>query len=541
MYLQLYQMGIVMKLLKLVIVDDEPILLQGLLHTYDWESMGFEVAGYASSGEQALEVIREVKPQVVLTDIRMKQITGLMVMEEIQKEDFDCLFVVLSAYRDFEYAKQACDLGAFAYLLKPIEDDKLRETMEAAYKKCMEQQKAEERYESWEKLLVSDSTSFLQVVVQKYIQNRLEYDKVKDVFDAIGDVLLENDRFITVCVDVDIAYKITDSLDYEASRLRLVNLLEEPIKEKYFYWKLENTEGNYIFIIKTQDNAVVRELKHLLEETKQKGTGPVIAAISKPYKGIEGIKRSYEEAQKLFGIAGAAGASALAVSEEMEEYTDKGSSGDADILIVNAVRKNNQKELKDAFIHMIYSLPKDEELQCKYLHKIMLKVELMIKDSYGMTDELKEKFQNYYSNMQNLNAARAVDVCYKIIGDVIEERQKSAEKDETKYFKEYIQAAVAYIDEHLDDEDLSIVSVATHVYLNPVYFGRVFKNTFHMTFKKYILQQRMEKAKRLLEEGNISIGNICEAVGISNPSYFSHLFKQYTGKLPSEYKKEYEV
>ena len=225
----------------------------------------------------------------------------------------------------------------------------------------------------------------------------------------------------------------------------------------------------------------------------------------------------------------------------MEEYTDKGSSGDADILIVNAVRKNNQKELKDAFIHMIYSLPKDEELQCKYLHKIMLKVELMIKDSYGMTDELKEKFQNYYSNMQNLNAARAVDVCYKIIGSVIEERQNSAEKDETKYFKEYIQAAVAYIDEHLDDEELSIVSVATHVYLNPVYFGRVFKNTFHMTFKKYILQQRMEKAKRLLEEGNVSIGTICEQVGISNPSYFSHLFKQYTGKLPSEYKKEYEV
>ena len=541
MYLKLYQMGIVMKLLKLVIVDDEPILLQGLLHTYDWESMGFEVVGSASSGEQALEVIREVRPHVVLTDIRMKQITGLMIMEEIQKEDFDCLFVVLSAYRDFEYAKQACDLGAFAYLLKPIEDDKLQETMEGAYRKCLEQQKAEEKYESWEKLLVSDSTSFLQVVVQKYVQNRLEYDKVKEVFDAIGNVLLENDRFITVCVDIDIAYKITNSLDYEAARLKLVSLLEGPIRENYDYWKMENSEENYVFIVKTQDNAVVRELKHLLEETKRKGTGPVIAAISKPYKGIEGIKRSYEEAEKLFGIAASAGASALAVSDDVEEYTDKGSSGDADILIVNAVRKNNQKELKDAFIHMIYSLPKDEELQCKYLHKIMLKVELMIKDSYGMTDELKEKFQNYYSNMQNLNAARAVDVCYKIIGSVIEERQNSAEKDETKYFKEYIQAAVAYIDEHLDDEELSIVSVATHVYLNPVYFGRVFKNTFHMTFKKYILQQRMEKAKRLLEEGNVSIGTICEQVGISNPSYFSHLFKQYTGKLPSEYKKEYEV
>ena len=76
-----------MKLLKLVIVDDEPILLQGLIDTYDWKSMGFEVAGSAQSGEQAIQVIQEVKPHVVLTDIRMKQITGLMVMEEIQKTE----------------------------------------------------------------------------------------------------------------------------------------------------------------------------------------------------------------------------------------------------------------------------------------------------------------------------------------------------------------------------------------------------------------------------------------------------------------------
>lgn len=105
-----------MELLKLVIVDDEPILLQGLLDTYDWESMGFEVVGSAKSGVQALEVIRREQPHVVLTDIRMKQMTGLMVMEEIQKEQISCLFVVLSAYRDFEYAKHACDLGA--YLVK---------------------------------------------------------------------------------------------------------------------------------------------------------------------------------------------------------------------------------------------------------------------------------------------------------------------------------------------------------------------------------------------------------------------------------------
>lgn len=124
---------------------------------------------------------------------------------------------------------------------------------------------------------------------------------------------------------------------------------------------------------------------------------------------------------------------------------------------------------------------------------------------------------------------------------LLKKRLENAEKKENKGSKEYIAAAVAYIDEHLDNEDLSIVSVATHVYLNPVYFGRVFKNTFHMTFKQYLLQRRMELAKRLLEDGRTSIGNICEQVGISNPSYFSHLFKEYTGQLPRDYKREYEV
>lgn len=138
-----------MELLKLVIVDDESILLQGLIDTYDWTGMGFQVVGTAQSGEQAIQVIKEKKPHVVLTDIRMKQITGLMVMEEIQKSGMDCLFVVISAYRDFEYAQQACDLGAFAYLLKPLEDEKLWETMGNVYDTCMEQLQNEARYESW--------------------------------------------------------------------------------------------------------------------------------------------------------------------------------------------------------------------------------------------------------------------------------------------------------------------------------------------------------------------------------------------------------
>lgn len=225
-----------MNLLKLVIVDDEPILLQGLVETYDWKEMGFEIVGTAQSGEQAIQVIKEVKPHVVLTDIRMKQITGLKVIEEIQKTEQECLFVVLSAYRDFEYAQQACDLGAFAYLLKPIEDDKLKETMSGAYRTCMEQLEHEAKYEGWENLLKKDADSFLQVVVQKYVQNKIPKEKVEEVFRIVGDVLEEEDRFIAVCADLELAYKITNAFDYEASRFALVKHLEEVFQKKYFFW-----------------------------------------------------------------------------------------------------------------------------------------------------------------------------------------------------------------------------------------------------------------------------------------------------------------
>ena len=295
----------------------------------------------------------------------------------------------MSAYRDFEYAQQACDLGA--------------------YETCMEQLEHEERYESWEKLLMKDATSFLQMVVQKNVQNRIPEEKVQEVFDAIGTVLSPNDRFITVCVDIDLIYKITNPLDYEASRFAVLKNLEEIIGQRYVYWRFEGEDGICIFTIKTIENATVRELKTILEKAKKEEKSPVVASISKPYKSICGIKRSCEEAQKLFSLASASGASAFTVPDEIEEKTGGTPSADVELLIVNAVRKNNLQELKEAFIRFIYELSGEEELQCQYMHRVMLRVELMLNDSYGIEENLKEQFQNYYSNIPNLNAAKTVD------------------------------------------------------------------------------------------------------------------------------------
>ncbi len=183
--------------------------------------------------------------------------------------------MVLSAYRDFEYAKKACDLGAFAYLLKPIEDEKLQATMTDVGKICEDQIRNEEKYDRWERLLKKRTEmDFCRLSCKKYVQNRLPEEKVDEVFHTLQDVMKEGDRFITVYADLDLAYKITNELEYEASRFSMVRMIEEKIAERFTYWKFESEEGHRTFIVKTQENTAVHELKELLEEVKKRREQP---------------------------------------------------------------------------------------------------------------------------------------------------------------------------------------------------------------------------------------------------------------------------
>lgn len=207
--------------------------------------------------------------------------------------------------------------------------------------------------------------------------------------------------------------------------------------------------------------------------------------------------------------------------------------------ILRALRQNSQEQLKSAFEKVVYSLPSEERIAKTYLHRLAVQTEVMLDDSYEISDGIKMGFSNFYSMLEKHNLMRLIDILYKLLGMVIEERKTSTPALAEEYFSDYINLALKYIHEHLQEEELSITIVADKVFLNPVYFGRFFKNVMGITFKRYVLNERMEKAKRLILQGKESIGEVGSKVGIPNPSYFSQLFKQATGMLPSEYKKEH--
>ena len=162
---------------------------------------------------------------------------------------------------------------------------------------------------------------------------------------------------------------------------------------------------------------------------------------------------------------------------------------------------------------------------------------LMLENSYGMNDEIRGRLSIFYEKYRDLSALKMVDVIYQLLTKILEIRIDAQPEIMNSYFSGYVNRAQEYIEANIANPDLSIGDVAQEVYLNQVYFGRMFKNACGVSFKRYLLNRRIELAKNLLQE-NCSISEICEKVGIWNPSYFSQVFKQTVGCLPSEFRKQ---
>lgn len=113
------------KIINVLIVDDEQIVREGLRYIIDWNTLGFCICGEAANGEDALEMIRQYRPGLVLLDIRMSGMLGTELMEKARSEGFSGAFIILSGYSDFKYAQTALQFGASYYLTKPIDEDEL--------------------------------------------------------------------------------------------------------------------------------------------------------------------------------------------------------------------------------------------------------------------------------------------------------------------------------------------------------------------------------------------------------------------------------
>lgn len=522
------------KLLRMMLVDDESLILRGLKETYDWRQMGFEIVGTALDGDIALEMLDQANPDIIMTDISMKRMSGLELMEEVRRRRSDVEFMVLSAYRDFEYAQTAIRNGALQYLLKPLDDEELASTMESVYQKCISKMEERENYDSWKKVLLEDKDNFLQQMTRKYLEGGIEKDELSQLYGSIRMEEYLERHFVAVCADLDFVGQVIHGEEYNQKRHVLGMLLQNALKEKYMVQNFVQADGCQVYLLFLTEPTDGIQIRKLLWDMEQELKCTVISSISHCYEGVEGLRRAYREASELYGVACEAGVSGLYVTKG-KQLSDKGSySLDVENQILLAVRRGDEEQLKNACEKFVCGIP-DEETGKLYCHRLMTRVEFALTEAEELSEELKRSFESFYSCLYRFPLTRLIDLIYKLLQKVTEQRQTRVSRTSEALFEEYIQQATVYIEEHLADEGLSITQIAERVHLNPVYFGRIFKSFYGISLKKYILRLRIERAKALLSEGNSNVTAVGGQVGISNPSYFTKVFRENTGKLPSDY------
>lgn len=525
-----------MELLSMILVDDEPIVVKKLLETYDWNSMGFRVVGAACGADEAWKMIEELQPDLVLSDVRMKKMDGLAMINKVREAGWNTSFVVVSAYHDFELVQKACQNGALSYLVKPFEEEELTRTMADVHELCIEKKKNENIENIREQILWNHKNCILEKMTGHFLKERISAAEMADILRYYQADEMMAQQFAVIQAGIDSARRILDQKEYEMKLYMMELKLREYLEKKFTVWTTRSSEGMVVYIVNLkQADGAVAEIKAILTGLRQKMKTDLIAVISQPECGLDGMKHAYQMTSRLYAAACGAGPVILTAENSSGSSVRPQYSVNYESLILSAIRRNDRHQMKKAYESFVFSLPTEEEGAVIYMHRLVVNLEFALNESQMLTDEMKNSFQSFYRMLHEVSLLKLVNLMYQLFVTVIEQKTASAQLPAEEYSKDYIAAAVAYIREHLHEEKLSISHVADSISLNPTYFGSIFNKTMNMSFKKYILNMRMERAKELLMEDKTSTEEICLKIGIADPVSFSMMFKDYTGVLPEEY------
>ncbi|HEY9060410.1 MAG TPA: response regulator [Pseudobacteroides sp.] len=258
-------------MIKVVIIDDEEIIREGLRKIIDWTSMNCEIIGEAEDGEDGLELINSLQPDIIITDIRMSSKSGLEMISEIKSIKEDCRIIILTGFRDFEYAQEAIKLGAFRYLLKPSKVDEITQTIKCAIKEIKKVKEKKEHY----KLLVKKANE-IQSSKKYYLQdfsdtNENNYN-IQTGINSDG-INQKGNGYETSESSKNSKYLVNRALIYlrenYSKNINLKTLSEELYISTWYLSKLlkKETGSNFIDIL---NNIRVEEAKKLLGDPKYK-------------------------------------------------------------------------------------------------------------------------------------------------------------------------------------------------------------------------------------------------------------------------------
>ena len=544
-------------MLKIFLAEDEVIVRETIKRMIPWENLGFELVGEAADGEMALPLLLRQKPDLLITDIKMPFMDGLTLAKVAKKEIPGLKVVILSGYDDFNYAKQAINIGVEDYLLKPITKNALIERLTEIRSRYEHEKTQKEYYEKFHREMQAYEKNSSRDFFEALVSGSMDMMEIYRRSEKLGlDIVAEayNVLIFTMNCEEDFSGQREGYSEWEAESLKL---LEEFFSENTSAMLFRCNIFSYGVLIKGQKETIgentrscVSEIQRILDRKEQKRQWFV--AAGEPVERLSQIQKSYYSASRAF--------SQRYLYDENILYYDEMAS----------MEKKNVTEDDSTYLQKVDVNALNPAILQKFLSNGLLEeTENFVKDYfYAIGQEPLESlvFRNYVT----LNVRFSVMSFLKEIGcdtrtleqedteDVLSESSKSLE-NAIAYAEKIISQAIAlrdqnsgnknrsilktafdFIDSHYMEEDMSLNKAANAANVSANHFSALFSQNMGQTFIEYLTNLRMNKAKEYLRCTSMRSSEIAGEIGYKDAHYFSYLFKKTQGMTPSDYRKARE-
>lgn len=496
---------------KVMLVDDEKLITQGLLNLIEWEKLNLEVIETAQNGEEAFEKFKENPVNIVITDINMPKMNGLDLIKGIKSIDDNVNFIILSGYDEFAYAKKAIAYGVESYILKPINEEELEESLIKIVHSIKLKKKSRKNILDKNRILI------------EFINGKINEEEIYKIKDDINLGL--NEKYYTVA-SIMISKKCEDG-----KYINIEDIIEENTLGNHEV--IHKFDGQTILVNSWNDGCSKEEIIGYYNRIKDKLieslSADIFISIGDKVDSIDKLKDSYKVAYNL---------KKYMLTEGTNICLDKD-------------KISNTKECKMNFVSEIDKLnkliiEKDTNKTKGYLTEIFDNTNLTPKNIYDLSikiiiliDKISEEFKLDKKYVRDSLSSTIVELCNESTRDsvkafIISEAEEliNAMYSNTIKYSPVVQQIINNINDRYYEE-LSLKTLAQQYNINSSYLGRIFSKEVGISFSEYLNKTKNIKAKDLILETNMKINDIAKAIGYTDTSYFYRKFKKYYGVCPS--------
>ena len=534
-----------MNLYRIILVDDEEEVRKGIIRKIDWEALGFQVVGDAENGQDALEKIEQLEPDVVMTDIRMPYMDGLTLTSWIRQKYPSVKVLIFSGFDDFEYAQQAIKLNVTEYILKPVNVEELTRILNRVRENLDQEIEQRRDVDRLRESYLSSLPILRELFLNDMVRGNMPAENIRQKLEEYKIDILGAEKWLTAVINVENEASEESGLtlhqEKELIPISVKSLLEDNLKDYCRFTAFNSAVG--VTLIAAVDGEreqtslidllgdVCKEIRRILQVTVTIGIGYFSRELKQ-------LPAAYQSAVDALGYREIVGTGKTIYINDMEPVSrgklQLETRDEADLIAVvkfgtrekiEAAAKNFAARMEGARVHMrqlqVYQM---SIINC--LIRLMQQQDLELGAMFG-TDEMYGKV--IYGNMKPEEFA-------SVITEVGCRMNEAMNRERDKTAKKVILEAKQYILDHYQDPELSVDVMCRQLHMSPAYISTVFKRETGQTYIAYLTEVRLDKAVELLNTTDDKTYVIAQKVGYQEQNYFSYVFKKRFGISPTKFR-----